>query len=263
MNAHVVTYWEKIRTATPIQRALAVSVALHTLAGVAVVTMPDQVDRPPVPITQEIQFVELTKAEPIEEEVKPKPVVEKPKVEKPKPEKKAVKVAKKAPEKPKPKKVEKPKPAVKEPAPEPEVKKVERVEVARKPEEPTPIKPKPEVVPEPPTETGIKIKEELPAALNLWGRLVQRKVERNWVIPGGIRLDKEHAEAVISFWVDREGRLIGKPKIVTKGVDPALVQSGMNAIIWAEPLPPLPDGYEGVKQEVVYAFNLVKPSLTP
>lgn len=263
MSVQYLEYWEKIRSATPIQRALALSVALHTMAGVALVTMPDRVDMPPVPITHEIQYVELSNVEPVKEEEKAKPEPPKPKPEPPKPKpkpkpkpepKKTIEVAKKPVEKPKPE----PKPKI-EPKPKPP--KPKPIEVAKRIETPTP--PKPEVIPEAPTETGIKIKEALPSALNAWGRMVQRKVERNWIIPGGIRLDKEHTEAVISFWVDREGRLLGKPKIVTKGENQALVESGLNAIIWAEPLPPLPDGYKGSKQEVVYAFNLVKPSLMP
>jgi len=99
---------------------------------------------------------------------------------------------------------------------------------------------------------GIDI-EALPSALGMWGRLVQRKVEKVWVVPGGVRLTPENA-LVISFWVDIQGNLVGQPVVRQDGNSPELMASGLLAIKEGAPYPPLPDSFKGPEQEVQYTF---------
>lgn len=215
------------------------SVVLHAAAGVALTVSFDKPPKRAIPIAYEVQVLQPPTPEPKEEvkkveppKPKPKPKPKKPEP-KPKPKKKKVKVEKK------------PKPEPKKPEPKPEPPK----------EKPKPI---PEVVEPTPKKAGIQIKRQLPPLLNSWGRLVQRKVEKYWVVPGGIKIDEEDSGALISFWVDREGNLIGPPEIVKHGSDPALGESGVRAIRMAAPLPPLPMEYDEQEQQVVYMFSLVK-----
>ena len=215
----------------------------------------------PIPISYEIEVVSIPPLEP-EPEVKsveappepkpepppppkPKPPPPKPKP-KPEPKKAAVKEEKKPEPKPEPPPKPKPKP---KPETKPEVKKPA-------PEKPLP---RPEIVAKapPPASKGVQ-RQQLPPILNAWGRLVQRKVEKYWQIPGGVLLTEENREVHISFWVDRDGRLLGRPKIVKDASDPALGESGIRSILMAEPLPPLPMEFRGRQQEVVYVFSLMK-----
>jgi outer membrane biosynthesis protein TonB len=99
---------------------------------------------------------------------------------------------------------------------------------------------------------GIDI-EALPSALGMWGRLVQRKVEKVWVVPGGVKLTEENA-LIISFWVDTQGNLVGEPVIRQDGDSPELLASGLLAIKEAAPYPPLPESFKGLEQEVQYTF---------
>lgn len=75
------------------------------------------------------------------------------------------------------------------------------------------------------------------------------------MVPGGVKMDDEGAEAIISFWVDRNGNILGKPEVV-KTPDKALADSGVRAIMLAAPLPPLPFDYKAEEQQVVYVFSL-------
>ncbi|MBI4558385.1 MAG: TonB C-terminal domain-containing protein [Candidatus Hydrogenedentes bacterium] len=163
-----------------------------------------------------------------------------------------------------------PEPPKEEPKPEPKPKPALKPKEEEKPkEEPKPKeapkpKPKPtqlakaEPKPEVSKQTGVTVKEGLPNELSAWARLVQRKVEKFWQPPAGIRLDIENNQAMISFWVDREGNLMGEPEIVKHASDEELGLSGARAIRLAAPLPPLPDDFKGTEQEVVYVFTLVR-----
>jgi len=42
------------------------------------------------------------------------------------------------------------------------------------------------------------------------------------------------------------------------GADPALAQSGIQAILLAVPLPPLPQDFPSMEQQVVYVFSLAQ-----
>jgi hypothetical protein len=101
-----------------------------------------------------------------------------------------------------------------------------------------------------------EISEGIPSVLSGWVRLVQRKVEGVWAVPPGIMMDPDNNIAEVSFWVDRYGDLIGTPVVTKHAADPALGESGINAIMLAQPFPPLPEGYPQVEQLVVYAFKL-------
>jgi len=199
---------------------------------------------PPISITYDVQFVSMPTPEPEEE---PEPEPEPPPEPEPVPE-----------EKPEPKPEPKPKKEVKKPESKPESKpKPKDPPPAPKPKPPEP-EPKAEVTKPKPAKTGIQIQLALPSILNSWGRWVQRKVEKYWTIPGGIDINDEGNEAVISFWVDQDGNLIGRPEIVKHASNKALGESGVRAILLAAPLPPLPVEYDENEQQVVYAFSLAK-----
>lgn len=192
---------------------------------------------PPPPEPKEEPEPEVKKEEPkpLPEPVKEAPA-EKKKEEVKKPEPKKPEPKKEEPKKP-PKEVEQPKLAKLDPERPPETPRGKTDAKIKKGEKDTP---------------GINVKA-LPSALGAWARLVQRKVERVWVIPGGLRLTTENS-AVISFWVDRGGNLVGEPIVRDDGGAPALAQSGLDAIKAAAPFPPLPDGAGGLEQEVQYNF---------
>lgn len=93
-----------------------------------------------------------------------------------------------------------------------------------------------------------------PTVLGTWGSLVQRKVERAWEVPTGVRIDPLNNEAMVSFWVNRDGRLLGEPEIVKHANDPAIGESAIAAVKAAAPFPPLPDAYNKPEVQVVYTF---------
>lgn len=206
---------------------------------------------------------EKPKPEPVEKKEEPKPSVDpdavktpvKEEVKEPKKEEK-----KEEPKKPDPPK-EKPKPEPPKPEPKP---------VAKK--EPTP-KPKTMVAKNTTGEgtgsvaaaglgkngtgPGPAGPSNLPPGLAGWGRTLQMKVERLWVIPGGLAMSPENY-ADIEFTVDRAGNVLGEPRIVKAALDPAVDLSGINAIKTAKKMPPFPDSYTGQQITVMYRFSLMQ-----
>jgi len=247
-------YWRSLRSGSHLRIPLVLSLIAHLTVVAFVAKAAFQSPPAPIPIAYEVQLITAPTPEPEPEvapvkappEPEPEPEPEPPPKPKPKPkpkpepEPKKV-VAKKEEKKPDPPPEPKPKPK-----PKPEVKKVPV-------EKPTP---QPEVVAKaPPPKMGVQ-REQLPPLLNAWGRSVQRKVEKYWIVPGGISLSEANQEVHISFWVDRDGRLLERPKIVKDAMDPALGESGIRSILMAEPLPPLPMEYREKQQQVVYVFSL-------
>ena len=244
-------YWRSLRSGSRLRIPLLLSLIAHATAvvflGKAVFHPPPQ----PIPIAYEIQLITSPAPEP-EPEVEPVKTPPPPPEPEPEPE---------PPPKPKPK-----------PEPKPEPKKVVAKKEEKKPDPPPKPKPKPKpeakkvpiekpkpqpevVVKAPPPKVGVQ-REQLPPILNAWGRAVQRKVEKYWAVPGGISLTEANREVRISFWVARDGTLLGRPKILRDAKDPALGESGIRSILMAEPLPPLPMEYKQKQQQVVYVFSL-------
>lgn len=266
-------YWETLRSKRPMKWAAFVSLLVHALIGYGIVqAIRSEPPEEPMVLGHDVELVQPLAPEPVKEEPEP-PKPEPPKPEPPKPpppkepepepeppkpkvvekepeppKKEPEKVAKKEPEPEPPKPKPKPPP---EPKPEPEVKPEEQ-QVAKKIDEPAP-----EVPAEVPQETGIK-RNQLPPILAAWGRALQRKVEKVWAVPGGLRVDSENNEAHVAFWVDRQGNLVGRPEILKHASDPLLGESAVRAIVLAEPLPPLPEEFEGSRQQVIYVFNLAR-----
>jgi outer membrane biosynthesis protein TonB len=259
-------HWRYLRRKPRLRAAIVASVFLH---GSLLATASLQWRQPPpkaIPLVYEVSFIAPPTPEPSPEPVKTPPPPAPPKQEPPKPE----------PPKPEPKKEEpKPEPkkvAEKKPEPKPEPKKEESKKEPPKPEKkpepkpqpprPTPPKdlPQPEVVAKaPPPESGIS-RNTLPPQLNAWGRQVQRKVEKFWMQPGGVRLDDSQSSVQISFWVGRDGMLLSQPVVRTPSAHPALAESGIQAVIGAQPLPPLPIEYSADRTEVVYTFSMMNPA---
>ncbi len=96
----------------------------------------------------------------------------------------------------------------------------------------------------------------LPSELSGWGGNVKRKVETAWIVPDGIRIIVGNNQAIVSFWVDRFGNLLGEPTVVKEASDPELAQSGLMAVKLAAPFPPLPETFKESKVEVHYVFTL-------
>ncbi|HIJ66465.1 MAG TPA: hypothetical protein HPP77_11005 [Candidatus Hydrogenedentes bacterium] len=242
----------KARTANAMRRALALSVFFHVALALALSVRYRINGKPVEEVVYQVQVMSLPEPAPREKPVeKPAPVPETPKEEPPRPEKEPDKPSeqppkeeKKAPPKPKetPKKAPPPKPPEK-PKPQPKPKK-----------EPQQDAPKPEPQKDPKPE--ISMKAALPTVLSYWGRNVQRKVERYWLVPSGIRMDGDKNEAVVVFWVNRRGNLLGEPEVVQEAADPALGKSGVHAIQLAAPFPPLPDEYAESQVQVSYVFGV-------
>lgn len=100
------------------------------------------------------------------------------------------------------------------------------------------------------------VSDSMPSELAGWVIQVQRKVVRMFEMPSGIYMDPAENVAEVSFWVDRNGSLLGTPTITKPAADPALGKAGMNAILLANPFPPLPESYSASEQLVVYRFTL-------
>ncbi|NUM55396.1 MAG: TonB C-terminal domain-containing protein [Candidatus Hydrogenedentes bacterium] len=211
----------------------------------------------------------------------PPPKKEEPKPKAPEPKKEEPKLAKEEKPKPDKPKEEKPKKEAakeepkKEPKKEPEKKPAEdkRVKIAKadnpladvtdnplddldsssRPARPT----KRQTTPVPGVATGkpgLQMAGGVPSVLGMWGGLVQRKVEKEWVIPQGIQLGPPDDGALISFWVNREGKLVGEPEVVKHAVDPAVAESAIRAIKSAVPYPALPDSFADARVQVYYTF---------
>lgn len=245
-----------------------------------------------VPENMERGLGEGAKPEP-KQEAKPEPPPE-PKPPEPKPPEPEVK----PPEPPEPAKVvpkpePEPKPEIKKPEPKPEAKKPEvKKPEPKKPEakknkdgkapkkqdDPGTFRPSPKstVAASPgsvagdangndayahmnaPMKAGINMPEGTPTALDGWARLVQIKVEKNWQVPDGLLLNGPEDNALVSFWVDRQGNLIGKPEIMKSASDAQLGESGVQAVLQSVPLPELPESYPGMEQQVIYNFTLAQ-----
>ncbi len=252
-------HWRSLRRGKRLHVAIAASIAVHAALFAAMGLRWYTPPPPPIPLVYEVSFVSPTPPEPEPEPVKvPPPPPPPPKKEEPKPEPEK----KPEPKKEEPKKVaeEKPKPKP-EPKKEPEKKPEPKKEPEKKPEPPKPQPPKdlpkPEVVAKaPPQETGVK-RDMLPPVLNAWGRQVQRKVEKYWMQPGGVRLDAAESSVQISFWVGRDGMLLSQPVVETANANPALADSGVRAVIDAQPLPPLPIEFAADRAQVYYTFSMM------
>lgn len=276
MATATLRHWQSATRSRSLQAAVVVSALIHLGMFTVVVTN----WRPPrpkaIPISFEVNFAapptpepdpEAKAATPPPPAPKPEPPKPEPKKEEPKPEpkKEPEKVAEKKPEpKPEPKKEPEKKP---EPKKDPPKKEEPKKEPAKKPTPAVPAgapstMPKPEVVAKaPPPSSGVQ-QSQLPSILNAWGRNVYRKVHPRWIPPSGMQLTPEQKEVHISFWVGRNGMLLEQPKVV-KAANQALAQSGINAIIAAQPLPPLPLEYAAEKQEVVYVFIVDEQPAAP
>lgn len=187
-----------------------------------------------------------------EEKPKPeKPKEEKPKKETPKAERKKEE-EKKEPEK-KPLKIARNDNPLQDLADNP----LDDLNAIKQPTRPT--KQQPQIVPGVSSgKPGLAMAGGIPSALGMWGGLVQRKVEKEWEIPEGIQLGSPDDGALISFWVGRNGELLGEPEIVKHAVDPAVATSAIRAIKAVVPYPALPDSYGDAKVQVYYTFIPMK-----
>ncbi|MCP4642326.1 MAG: TonB C-terminal domain-containing protein [bacterium] len=235
----------------PFRVAVGASVAVHVALvlglGVFFAQRSDIVE----PKVANVKFY-AEQVQPAPPEVEPEPEPPKPDPPKPKPPEK----------KPEPKKEKpKPKPPEKKPEPKKEKKPDPPKPPEKKPDPPKPKKPapkKPAAAPAPitpkPVKPGVTMKEELPSVLGYWGRLIKRRIERNWRVPGGVRMGADENSAMVSFWVNRKGQLTGEPQIVKAAKDPAIGVSAVRSIKASAPFPPLPEDYTEREVQVIYTF---------
>ena len=141
-----------------------------------------------------------------------------------------------------------------DPKPKPEPKRVAR----REPKQDAQPKPKtePKVEPKPEAAVGVSVQQELPSALGAWARIVQRKVDRCWQVPAGVRMDSEANQAEIAVWVSRDGEFLARPVILKEGEDLLLAESALQALEDAAPFPPFPDGFSEPEQQVIFTFRV-------
>lgn len=225
---------------------VAVSAAVHLLFLAAVIYVPGLLPKPDKPV--KLFSVTVTKLPPgpaggggrEPEPVKPPPKpVKEPEIKKPEPEKEPVKI----PEKP----VEKQKPR-----PEPE----------KEPEkEPEPKKPAAPMGPGQGPVGGGKEGESVEGPVTLdvgvdfpfgfYLDALKNKVGRNWRAPQA-RPGKK-PKVTVFFRIDRMGRI--KDVAVEQGSgNPMVDRSALAAIYDSNPLPPLPDGFDGDRLGVHYTF---------
>ena len=117
--------------------------------------------------------------------------------------------------------------------------------------------PKP-IAPMGPDQSDMLSVNNLPPGLMSWGALVKRKVELVWIPPQGVELMEDETVAEVSFWVDAQGNLVGRPEVVKEASDPAVSASGITAIMLAQPYPPLPEAYGLTERQILYEFKLSK-----
>lgn len=230
-------------------------------SAVAPTPAPSQPQLPPPTIQPEpVKEPEPPKPEPPKPEPpKPEPPKPEPKPD-PKPEPKPVEVAaatKVEPPKPEPKpEPPKPKPEPPKPKPKPLELKESVPEPAPKPMdllEPQPVLQPLQPIDAEPTAT-LDFSTRLPTELGTWGGLVKRKVEARWAPPTGLRIAAN--EAIVSFWVDRRGNLIGEPEIIQHAQDRAVGDSALLAIKLGAPFPPLPKSFGEPEVNVIIVFRL-------
>ncbi|MDX9975688.1 MAG: TonB C-terminal domain-containing protein [FCB group bacterium] len=101
-------------------------------------------------------------------------------------------------------------------------------------------------------EYGISVRG-MPSILGAWANDVRRAVKRQWREPGGLPLGSKTS---ISFWVCRDGQLLGEPEVYEPSNDAGLDQSAVNAVKLAAPFRPLPPGYNEPKQQVIFVFTI-------
>ncbi len=223
---------------------------------------------PPKPEPPKVEPPKAPEPEPAKvEEPKPKEPEkpkEKPKVEKPKPEKKPKEVKEAAKSK------DEPKPKSKKDAQKEKEKKKEETKLKQLAQAKPGVKggapigvdggkvsdqlPGPGVVPGPPKGPGISIGEGLPTVLNTWSSMVQSKIQRVWQVPDSARYRGATQQVVLSFWVNRDGHVLGEPQVIKVEGSAELSDSAVAAVKAAVPLPRLPESFEDPEVQVVCTF---------
>jgi TonB family protein len=292
MHSHYEHYWRRKRPSSALPWAVVLSLVFHgalvagtsylyrhnatlSLPPVYQVTFvpaeitPDLVpggspEAPPPPLAPEPPTPEPPKVEP------PKPPEpEPPKVELPKPPE-PEKPKEEPPVKPKPTEVAKPKEETKpkktkEPAKQKADTKPKKLAKADPNEKagsklgvpggkPSDQLPGPGAVPGPPKGPGVTMGEGLPTVLNTWSSLVQMKVQRVWQVPDSARYRGATQQVVLSFWVNRDGHLLGGPEVISVVGDTELSDSAVAAVKAAVPLPRLPESYAEPEIQIVCTF---------
>ncbi|MBN1879400.1 TonB family protein [bacterium] len=82
--------------------------------------------------------------------------------------------------------------------------------------------------------------------------MMKSKVSENWIPPFG-SFEAENKRVVISFRIDRQGRLLASGIEETSG-DTILDQSALRAVIVSAPFPSLPEGYSDSSLGVHFGF---------
>jgi protein TonB len=90
--------------------------------------------------------------------------------------------------------------------------------------------------------------------LGEYANLIKERIKGKWFIPSNLRNSQGHTTVV--FFIDREGRF-ANARIVTSSGSNSLDLAALNAIMEANPFPPLPKGFPGdhVGAKFVFSYN--------
>lgn len=82
------------------------------------------------------------------------------------------------------------------------------------------------------------------SAYTYYLQVVRDKIARFWVPPAGLISNGHEVASIVNFRIDRRGRITGSYVEEPSGTS-VFDQAGLRAVAQADPLPPLPQDYEG------------------
>jgi TonB family protein len=74
--------------------------------------------------------------------------------------------------------------------------------------------------------------------------VVRDKIARYWIPPAGLIAEGREVASIVNFRIDRRGKITGSYVEEPSGTS-VFDQAGLRAVAQADPLPPLPQDYEG------------------
>lgn len=85
---------------------------------------------------------------------------------------------------------------------------------------------------------------------------LRNRIGRNWSAPAGVARRPEPVRVVVFFRIDRNGEILDTEVEESSGI-PFFDQSAVRAVRIANPVPPLPMGFEGNDLGVHFAFEFM------
>ena len=88
--------------------------------------------------------------------------------------------------------------------------------------------------------------------------LIRNRIAQNWTAPTGIVSGGEPVRAVVYFKVGRDGSVRGATLEERSGKE-FFDRSTVRAVLVSDPLPPLPEGFDGSELGVHFGFEYARP----